>query len=85
MTKKLFTRAVLVATAASMAVSTIAASAASAQDYGGGPPPPPPPPAYRSYDCAPAEVRITFPDGSVERHQTRSCRDPDSGAWHVMR
>ena len=42
MTTKLLPRAILLATAASMAITTLTASAASAQDEG----PPPPPPGY---------------------------------------
>lgn len=33
-------------------------------------PPPPPPP-----ECGAAEVRTYFPDGTVERHTQRACRD----------
>lgn len=63
MTNRLLPRAVLLATAASMAISTLAAGGASAQDYGPPPPPgydgsqpPPPPPGYQPEQISPQQA-----------------------------
>ena len=46
----------------------------------------PPPPAMQPQypeECATAEVRIYYPDGSMERHPERACRD-SYGRFHLV-
>ena len=63
--------------------------------YDAGPPPPPrqsyddrygdqgaPPQGYDDNRCTEAPSPIYMPDGTVERHYVRVCRDPD-GRYHV--
>ncbi len=45
--------------------------------YAPPPPPPPPPPV-----CGTAEVRIYYPDGTMERHPHRACQD-EYGHYHM--